>query len=171
MEKLGEGSNGVVHRCVKRRTGQSYAVKSFMFDDEQLPELKANFFLLRSLNHPSIIRYEALYIDLTKHAGWLVMELVLAQSLGRAELASEDELRGVMEKVIDALAYLHRRAIAHRDIKADNILYDPETKAVKLIDFGICRKHRRRGTRFDMWTITGTLFYRAPEMFAGGGYT
>jgi calcium-dependent protein kinase len=22
-----------------------------------------------------------------------------------------------------------------------------------------------------MWTITGTLFYRAPEMFTGGGYS
>ena len=41
---------------------------------------------------------------------------------------------------------------------------------MKIIDFGISRKHKRRGTRVDMLTITGTLFYRAPEMFSGGGY-
>jgi hypothetical protein len=38
---------------------------------------------MRSLAHPNIIRYEALYIDTVKHAGWLVMELVVAPSLSR----------------------------------------------------------------------------------------
>lgn len=41
---------------------------------------------------------------------------------------------------------------------------------MKMVDFGICRKHRKRGIRVDMLTITGTLYYRAPEMFTGGGY-
>ncbi len=56
-EKIGEGSNGVVHRCIKKRTGENYAVKSFMYDDEQLPELKANFLIMKSLSHPCIIKY------------------------------------------------------------------------------------------------------------------
>jgi serine/threonine protein kinase len=56
----------------------------------------------------------------------------------------------------------------HRDIKPENILYDEKTKQIKIIDFGISRRFKRRGSRFEMWTITGTLFYRAPEMFSGG---
>lgn len=42
---------------------------------------------------------------------------------------------------------------------------------MKIIDFGICKKNRRRSKKLDMMTITGTLFYRAPEMFSGGSYT
>ena len=67
-----------------------------------------------------------------------------------------------MQQLFEILHYLHQRAIAHRDIKLYNILYDPVEKKLKLIDFGICRKYRRRGYKFDMLTITGTLFYRAP---------
>ena len=52
----------------------------------------------------------------------------------------------------------------------ENILYDQEKKSIKLIDFGVCRKFKKRGALLDMLTITGTFYYRAPEMFLGGGY-
>jgi serine/threonine protein kinase len=73
-----------------------------------------------------------------------------------------------MKKILTTLKYLHNHDIVHRDIKPENILYDPITKGIKLIDFGISRRFRRRGSLFDMLTITGTLYYRAPEMFSGG---
>jgi hypothetical protein len=72
-EKLGEGSNGVVYRCKKRSTGKEFAAKSFMVEDENIAELKKNFLIIKRLRHPQIIEYEALYLDLTKRKGWLVM--------------------------------------------------------------------------------------------------
>lgn len=49
-------------------------------------------------------------------------------------------------------------------------MVNKETKKIKIIDFGIAKKMIVRKQRVDMLTITGTLFYRAPEMFLGGGY-
>lgn len=60
--------------------------------------------------------------------------------------------------------------VCHRDIKPSNVLYDADSKKIKIIDFGTSKKFLRRNKKFDMLTITGTLFYRAPEMFIGGGY-
>jgi calcium-dependent protein kinase len=108
-------------------------------------------------------------LDVKKHACWLVMEYCAARPL-LAGGWSEQQLREVAQQLLETLHYLHQRAIAHRDIKLENILFDPAQRSLKLIDFGICRKHRRRGAKFPMLTITGTLFYRAPEMFTGGGY-
>lgn len=71
---------------------------------------------------------------------------------------------------METLSYLHKLNIVHRDIKPANILYDPETKKIKLIDFGLSKRLVRRGSLIDLWTITGTLYYRAPEMFEGEGY-
>ena len=73
-----------------------------------------------------------------------------------------------MFQLMGALSYLHNLDVVHRDIKPENIMYDSHTQKIKLIDFGISKRFRRRGSLHDMWTITGTLFYRAPEMFSGG---
>jgi serine/threonine protein kinase len=123
---------------------------------------------MKRLRHPNIIKYEALYIDTKKRMGWLVMELVKASSLEGVILKSEDEVRKVMFQVMEALSHMHLQDVLHRDIKPDNILYDPETKSVKIVDFGISKRFRRRGALIELWTITGTLYYRAPEMFEGG---
>ena len=52
---------------------------------------------------------------------------------------SEDELRGMLERVLDGLAHLHDRGIYHRDIKPGNILVTSEGVPV-LIDFGSARQ-------------------------------
>ncbi len=65
---------------------------------------------------------------------------------------------------------MHSKGVCHRDIKPDNIMINEEEKKIKIIDFGISKKMIVRKQKIDMLTITGTLFYRAPEMFIGGGY-
>lgn len=57
---------------------------------------------------------------------------------------------------------MHEKNVSHRDLKPSNILYDQENKKIKIIDFGTSKKYLRRNQKFDMLTITGTLFYRAP---------
>jgi serine/threonine protein kinase len=52
---------------------------------------------------------------------------------------SEEELRGLLERVLDALGYLHERGIYHRDIKPGNILITKQNAPV-LIDFGSARQ-------------------------------
>ena len=87
--KMGEGSNGVVHRCRKRKTGTDYAAKALMFEDEHLPQLRENFVLLRHLSHRNIVQYEALYLDLKRHQCWLVMELFESPNLARVIFGQE----------------------------------------------------------------------------------
>ena len=47
----------MVHRCVKVKTGEEFAVKSFQFEDEHLPNIKANFLHMKRLEHAHIARY------------------------------------------------------------------------------------------------------------------
>ncbi len=67
-----------------------------------------------------------------------------------------------MQQLICTLAYIHSQNICHRDIKPENILYDEANNRIKIIDFGISKKITNRGSKRDMLTITGTLYYRAP---------
>lgn len=100
---------------------------------------------MKRLKHPNIIKYEALYVDTKKRMGWLVMEFVDLPSLAKAKPKTEDDLKSVMFELIDTLGYLHRQDIVHRDIKPENILYDSENDTIKLIDFGVSKRFRKRG--------------------------
>ena len=64
------------------------------------------------------------------------------------------------------MKYVHSKGITHRDIKPANILYNWKTEDVKIIDFEICKQNKN----IAMWTMTGTLCFKAPEMFNGKGY-
>lgn len=75
-----------------------------------------------------------------------------------------------MYELFNTLCYLHQLKICHRDIKPENVLYDRVNRKIKLIDFGISKKCYIRNLPREMLTLTGTLYYRAPEMFEGGGY-
>lgn len=49
---------------------------------------------------------------------------------------SEPTARVVMRQVVQAARHCCERGVFHRDIKAGNLLFNPETLQVKLIDFG-----------------------------------
>jgi formylglycine-generating enzyme required for sulfatase activity len=99
--------------------------------------------LLASLDHPGIVKVLRSFHAL----GTAYFTMPYVDGLALDELArqrqgkpfTEAELRGLLERVLVALAYLHNRGVYHRDIKPGNILITSEGKPV-LIDFGSARQ-------------------------------
>lgn len=71
-----------------------------------------------------------------------------------------------MTDLLKAIIYCHNHNIVHRDIKAENILFEDKdiSSPCKLIDFGISLKFTKDAKLKDK---TGTILYVAPEVLKG----
>lgn len=67
-----------------------------------------------------------------------------------------------MFKLFSAISYLHSANICHRDIKAENVLYETDDydSDIKIIDFGLARKFGDTSMR----STVGSAFYVAPQV-------
>lgn len=67
-------------------------------------------------------------------------------------------------QITEAVDYLHRNEISHRDIKCENVLLE-SMRHVKLTDFGFTRLCAdERGRRLFSQTFCGSSSYAAPEV-------
>lgn len=74
--------------------------------------------------------------------------------------------QSVAYQICQALDYLHKSNITHRDIKPDNILIETEDPlVVKLSDFGLSKVITNEDTILK--TFCGTILYCAPEIYPG----
>lgn len=81
------------------------------------------------------------------------------REVGSSPLARYEILRASLPRVLSVLTCLHSTKIAHRDIKLNNILVDPDLPEVStLIDFGLGKRLGRRNSE-----RIGALGYRSPE--------
>jgi MAP/microtubule affinity-regulating kinase len=60
---------------------------------------------------------------------------------------------------------MHGMQICHRDLKPDNIIYEPATARVKIIDFGFAISCKEKLKLF-----CGTPSFMAPEIFSRQEY-
>lgn len=83
MEILGEGTSGVVKRCVKVATDEEFAVKiiNYKGDDEIKTLVVREFMNHRKLKHKNIVAVHELYIDTMRNKIYTIMELVRCREM------------------------------------------------------------------------------------------
>jgi len=119
------------------------------------------------LVHPNIVSIH----DAGKEhdVAYLVMDYVDGKSLDawvdKNNLLPVWEVLDIAAQVADGLDYAHRQKVVHRDVKPGNIIYDRDSEAAKITDFGVARILDSKQTRTG--TVLGTPSYMSPEQVAG----
>jgi calcium-dependent protein kinase len=110
-------------------------------------EVVNEFEILKTLDHPNIVRLFEMYVD-EKHF-YLISEYCeggeLFDRIKKAKFFSEEMVAKYMFQIISAVLYCHNRKVAHRDLKPENILFvtKQNDEQLKLIDFGVSSNFNR----------------------------
>ncbi len=138
-----------------------------------LVQFRNQYTIIKNLNHPSIIKPLALEPYRNSYA--LVMEdlndISLSEYLNnlteyRPEYKSLHlvDFLEIAIQLTSSLHYLYQNRVIHKDIKPANILINPKTKQIKLIDFSISSLLSRETQEIQNPNILeGTLAYLSPE--------
>jgi serine/threonine protein kinase len=175
VEKLGEGSFGVVYKAYDEKLDRWVAVKVLR------PELAVQERVRRrfenearaaaAVKDPNVVIVHAV-VEAAEDfpQPFLVMEFVEGESL-RARMTRlrpcQREAAWLIRQVALGLSAAHRRGVIHRDVKPDNILLETPGNDVraKIADFGIAQAVEAVRGRVPSGSIVGTIPYMSPEAF------
>ncbi len=169
-----------------REVALKVLMKEFFDDSERLQRFQREAKTAAQISHPNVMAIYDIGTANDPETGeelqYIVMERVQGKPLGDYFLTDRPDMNGVVriaEKIASGLKAAHALNIAHRDIKASNILVDDEGTP-KILDFGLAKPIdpvQMDGEADSTDTISqeltragkivGTVAYMSPEQARG----
>jgi len=173
LGKIREGGMGAIYKVRHRLLDEVRVIKVMRPQVLANEELKQRFVeeakTATRLKHPNICTIHDFALD-EDGTAYLVMEFidgVTLAELGRTPTPIPVTLE-IASQALQALGYLHRRNVVHRDVAPDNLMLTTNEEGqplVKLIDLGIAKALDRPGEMTSTGVFLGKLKYASPEQY------
>ncbi len=172
LEKVHEAKPHIIYRATRKEDGQEVIIKTFADKypkKEDLAGIQREYRITHQLDTDGVIR---LY-DLVPHSNGnlaIVMErfgVSLIEYLSGFEnrILPLDLFFPLAIRLVQVCGHVHDKRIVHKNLEPTNILIDPATGDIRLIDFGsaseLSREHLET-VSLSKW-IEGSLPYISPE--------
>ncbi|GAA6620409.1 AAA family ATPase [Scytonema sp. NUACC26] len=171
--KIYESANSLVYRGVRKQTEAAVVLKLLKQDyptPAELTRYKQEYKIIRSLNAEGIIRayelqeYQRTFFIVFEDFGGESLQKLMQESPQKYCPMSLNEFLRLAIQITEILGKIHTANIIHKDINPSNIVLNPDSGIVKIIDFGISTQFSRTDPSFQHPNvIEGTLAYMSPE--------
>jgi len=169
LEKIGEGTYGVVYKAKDRASGEIIALKKIRLEeeDEGIPSTAIReIALLKELQHCNIVRlYDVVHTEKKLTLVFEYLDQDLKQYLDQCERGLPPKvMQSFMFQLIRGVGFCHQHRVLHRDLKPQNLLINREGE-LKLADFGLARAFGIPVQKYTHEVVT--LWYRSPDVLLG----
>lgn len=169
---VGSGSFGVVYQAKCVETNETVAIKK-VFQDKRYKNRELQ--ILLELDHTNVIKVKQYFYTPGNQPEEVFLNVVMEyipdtlskviRSFHKVKLEMPQILVKLYSyQMIRSINYIHSIGICHRDIKPQNILVDPNSHILKLVDFGSAKKLVKTETNV---AYICSRYYRAPELIFG----
>ncbi len=168
LTQIYESANSLVYRAVRNEDNQPVILKVLKQDyptPEELTRYRQEYEITNSLNLDGVIKtyglekyQNTLVIVLEDFGGDSLKQLIVERCLTMSEFLP----RAI--QIAESLGHIHAENVIHKDINPSNLVWNPATNQLKIIDFGIAsRLPRETPTLKNPEQLEGSLAYISPE--------
>ncbi|XP_058991084.1 cyclin-dependent kinase 11B isoform X2 [Mustela lutreola] len=171
LNRIEEGTYGVVYRAKDKKTDEIVALKRLKMEKEKegfpITSLREINTILKA-QHPNIVTVREIVVGSNMDKIYIVMNYVEHDLKSLMETMKQPflpgEVKTLMIQLLRGVKHLHDNWILHRDLKTSNLLLS-HAGILKVGDFGLAREY---GSPLKAYTpVVVTLWYRAPELLLG----
>ena len=175
LDKIAQGGMGAVYR-VRHRLLEEVRVAKVILGEHQDQEHAHERFTREAraasrLRHPNVAQLYDFFTD-DDGTSYIVMEYIegkTLQVLAQSAPVPHELVAEIGLQTLNALGYLHRQGMVHRDVAPDNLMLsvDADLKPeVKIIDLGIAKSDKDGdGSLTQDGSFLGKVGYASPEHF------
>eukprot|EP00041_Stephanoeca_diplocostata_P017748 m.363921 g.363921 ORF g.363921 m.363921 type:complete len:602 (-) comp20807_c0_seq1:127-1932(-) len=171
LNKIEEGTYGVVYRVRDNTTKKTMALKRLKMEKEKhgfpITALREVNTLLKC-KHENIVNVQEIVVGANMDLIFIAMEFVehdlktLLETMTQPFLQAEVKI--VLLQLLRGVNHLHQNWILHRDLKTSNLLMS-HRGILKIADFGLAREYGSPLMNYTQLVVT--MWYRPPELFLG----
>ncbi|TGK29505.1 GAF domain-containing protein [Leptospira gomenensis] len=167
-ERLNSDSSTEVYKAIRTKDEIPVVIKYIPVLDELHPavvNLRNEFEILNHLASERIIR--TFGMERIPEGFVLILEFVQGGTLknfsGRKPVNLKDFFRIAID-LTEKLGEIHHKKVIHKDLKPDNIIFNPEGSVLRIVDFGISTRLSKEETSWSNPNrLEGSIHYVSPE--------